>query len=123
MKQQKNVRYVKNKVDYVMRSGMEAEQLAVKHVGQAGHRMPIGDNCRPEGPQHTRWRQTLLNMGVFGNVRRIVIVDEWIPAQRPEYNRCDQDQRKTNNQLATHFARFQRLQAIAARQRRQWIFS
>ena len=93
---------MKQQIDQMMRAGAVPEQLAVEHQRQARHRMPVGHHHGPEGPGDTRRRQTLLNVGIFGYIGRVIQIDEIVSAQRPKYGRRNQKKRKINYPPTTH---------------------
>ena len=76
---------MKQAVGEVMAGGVQAVQLAIKHVGKPRQRVPVpGGLATGEGPLYPGQRETAGNMRVRIHIDVIIIIDEPIPHRLPE---------------------------------------
>src|SRR5437868_15289683 len=74
--QQSNVQGVQQNADKMMAHGIQAEQLAIEHVGDPSERVPIGNIKSSESPTEVFERQAGLNVRIEGDVRIAIVVNE-----------------------------------------------
>src|SRR5690242_17215006 len=68
----------------MMPPGVKAKKLAVQHVGETRHRVPIGRNCSVKRISHARRCNPLLHLRILGYVKIIVEIDETVASGRKE---------------------------------------
>ena len=83
---------VQQQVGHMMAPRPQTVQLAIQHVGEQRHRMPIGGFSLPQRPAETGPRNPSLDVLVLGHVSRVVKVDEVIPRDRPIDGQGDRGQ-------------------------------
>lgn len=104
--QQNGIRGVEGDVRQMMKAGADAKPLTIQHVGQRGDRMPIPHHGMGERVAKTVRGQAGLDLLVFGDELRIVVIDEVVMPHRPIHGGGHHDEQQTNYQLATHPLRF-----------------
>src|SRR5207253_3379737 len=62
----------------MMTRGIQAEQLAIEHVGDPSERVPVGNIESSERPTNVLERQAGLNVRIEGDVRIVIVVNESI---------------------------------------------
>ena len=62
----------------MMARGIQAEQLAIEHVGDPSERVPVGNIESSERPTNVLKRQAGLNVRIEGDVRIVIVVNESI---------------------------------------------
>src|SRR5689334_20626918 len=90
---------MKEGVDDVMRRWIESEQLAIEHMRNPGDWMPVSrfPMQTAEGPLDPLARQARLNMGVAGDVVRVVVINELVRADWKKNGECEDKQRARDN--------------------------
>lgn len=88
--QQRAVGGVEQHIDEVMGAGVEAEALAVGHVGKPGERMPVGRVEGGERPFDARQRQSRLHHRVVGDIVIVVEIQKIVPGDRQIDQQCGQ---------------------------------
>src|ERR1700684_257367 len=82
-KQEQNVGSVKHHIDEVMRSRIQAKQLAIEHVRQPCNRMPVGLFKASKRPGDVRWLQSRSDVGVVGDISIVIpefdeiVMNDW----------------------------------------------
>ena len=82
-KQEQNVGGMKEDIDEVMRSRIQAKQLAIEHVRQPCNRMPVGLFKASKRPGDVRWLQSRGDVWIVGDVGVIipeldeVVMNDW----------------------------------------------
>jgi len=66
-------------VDAVMCTGVQSEQLNVRHMRQPGERVPVTGVTRGEGPSYVIERQTSANVDILDDVVHVVVVEKFVP--------------------------------------------
>jgi hypothetical protein len=74
--QEQSIGEMKQQVGEVMAHGIEAVELAVKHMGQPSERVPIGCMGCGKGPNKTLMGKPSLNVRIFANVLCVVVMDK-----------------------------------------------
>jgi len=80
-------------VDFVMSSGVQAEELAVERVREPRQRMIVGGVQGRERPLDGRPGKAATNVRVAGEVGVVVVVEKSVVSYRDvtgEYSRCKQ---------------------------------
>src|SRR5208337_232046 len=85
-------------VDEVMRSGLQAKQLTIRHVRDPRERMPVALVKTGKSPNHIAEIQTCAYMNVLGDIRAVIphelmMRDPAIQQQGGEYKYCAQQDR------------------------------
>src|SRR5437588_6072583 len=76
--QQSNVQGVQQNADKMMARGIQAEQLAIEHVGDPSERVPVGNIESSERPTDVLEREAGLNVRIEGDVGIVIVVNESI---------------------------------------------
>ncbi len=93
-------------IHQMVRAGLLTEPLAIQHVREPGHRMPIRffaveiAKC----PRHALRGQSFLNDAVSGDVIRIVVIDEFVLADLPIDRARHHGQKQNDEQITAHVA-------------------
>ena len=64
--------------DKMMARGIQAEQLAIEHVGDPSERVPVGNIESSERPTNVLKREAGLNVRIKSDVRIVIVVNESI---------------------------------------------
>ena len=80
----------------MMRARIHAEHLAVEHVRNGRKRMPVLGMHMGEGPPNPSRGQPRPHMRVLEHVKRIVIINELVPAGLGEHGPRKPDQKNTD---------------------------
>ena len=67
---------MKQQIREVRAGGPTTEQFHIQHQGKPGQRMPIPGSSRGKGPGHIRSRQAVENVGIGGEIRRVIVNHE-----------------------------------------------
>src|SRR5437868_13479982 len=74
--QQSNVQGVQQNADKMMARGIQAEQLAIEHVGDTSDRVPVGNIESSESPTNVLKRQAGVNVRIKSDVRIGIVVND-----------------------------------------------
>ena len=77
-------------------SRTKTEDLAIRHVGQPGQRVPIAGIPGVERPAQALEGQPALNLGVLGQVSVVIIINEIAIQDRPIHDQGQQEQRESD---------------------------
>ena len=83
-KKEEGVGDVKKNVHQVMPPRIQSQKLDIQHVGKPRHGMPIGRMAGGQCPFQAFHRKSRLDMGVFGYVQVIIVIDELMGSHLPE---------------------------------------
>ena len=97
--QQDGRQRVQQDIVQMVPAACEAEELAVEHVRNPGHREPVGSVARGQRPFQSLRGQSLADVHVAGGVIRIVVVDEVEVANLRVDRKSRQEQRQINEQI------------------------
>jgi len=96
--QKKRTQDVQNQIRDMVSSGMKTIKLIIGHQGQPDKRVPQTEIFGAKGPEEAFFGQTGLDIAVFCNVSRIVIINKVVSAYlsvNGERKRC-QDYKNNN---------------------------
>src|SRR5579863_3120588 len=98
-KQEQDVASMQQHVLIMLRARIQSEELAIQHMRQPCHRMPVGLFKAGEGPTHIGGCQSGTDMDVVGDVgvvvpeaEEIVMYDREIEEQRRDDERSGQQE-------------------------------
>jgi hypothetical protein len=97
--QEDGVGAVEGDVDHMRATGVQAEDLAVQHMGKPGERMPIIGLAVNEGPFHAGPSQALEDGGVVVDVVVVVIGDELVIMGGPIDGQRDGNEERTGEEV------------------------
>ena len=86
-------------INEMMRPGVQPKQLAVQFVGEPRERMPVAGVPADKRPLQPGPRQSLPHDGIFGDITRVVKVDEIMKPRREVNHHRDQRQQKGHQAL------------------------
>ena len=69
-------------IDEVMRSGTQAKQLAIRHVGKPRKRMPVRRVETGKSPSHIAEIQTCADVNVLGDIWAVIQREELMMRDR-----------------------------------------
>ena len=81
---------------------LDAEELAVEHVGEHRDRMPVAHGNAGEGVDHALAGQSLADVRVLDDIAGVVQQHEGIGVDRPVDCRHGRHQQETDEQFAPH---------------------
>ena len=82
-KYQERVEGVEKKIGGMVSGWLEAEELAIEHVGEPGQRMPVAGVAGGESPTPAVQAETAPDHEVLGHIVRVVEVEELAVADQP----------------------------------------
>ena len=69
----------------MLRASVETKEFAVHLMRNPGERMPVDSMKCSERPLDIRPVQAVFDVDIFGDIIRIIVVDELMPADRQKY--------------------------------------
>src|ERR1035438_9620899 len=98
--QEQTAQRVKQHIGQVMPSAAQPEELTIRHLRKPCQRKPILGVRGSERPNHTFPRQSRAHVVVFGDVLRVVKVDEIEMPNRAVHCQSGEEQQQINAQHA-----------------------
>src|ERR1700737_1197731 len=84
----------------VMSGWVQMKELVVERMGKPGKGMPVGLLGGSQCPGDGRGAESIADVGIFGDVAVVVVVDEDMPVDRVVQRKCDDDEEKTQDDVA-----------------------
>jgi hypothetical protein len=91
---------VEQEIGEMMPSRLQSEELHIDHMGDPGQGMPVAGMARGERPQDPLHGKAVLNVPVFGDVIRIIEINEIALRDLPEGHEGGDDEEQGDYEQA-----------------------
>ena len=88
---------MKQNAGEVMPGWIQPKELAIQHVRNPGHRVPVTGMAGGKGPSERRPGQACLDVRIFCDIGLVIVIQECMIKSRRKDSKSDHGQRRTGN--------------------------